>query len=363
MQLVWKKPTVGIKSWCNWEDESQIPFYKNINCGEENEIPFDIELKAKSLNLYEEWHDFFNESKNSSKQFMPKYIFKFRELLNKLKYVLNGPQQIIVIPNIHYLTSLQCICWGLTEYENKMYPYKKDQILIHDEFTLEEYSMFRRKVFVEFGRGLMYSRDFCKLENRDRVLLFNNLVNVFGKLAIAFFSLRVFGHEDPCNLTLILNTQAGGGTSFRMVGEVYSEPTIATISNLFKKSSDVFMDQIYLPMKKIPNFEMIEFSFLIGQYLWSTDCIDGLSAEAIILSKKVLTSLNNDIHNYYSNLNLTNYVLRLTEIIKLTTGVMKHTAVISDIITQARVFEMFEVGEFYFEKMKIDNPHLIYLMS
>uniref|UniRef100_A0AC35TP84 NR LBD domain-containing protein n=1 Tax=Rhabditophanes sp. KR3021 TaxID=114890 RepID=A0AC35TP84_9BILA len=288
--------------------------------------------------------------------------FDYNDLLYKLKAILRGPIKTIRWLPGQYFTTLQSLCYGLREFEKAAHPFKANEIVRSNILNYTLFLEYQNNACIAFAHALLYSREFNQMSLTDRALLFNHSWPFFSAIEKIFHSLQTFGYDSPEVLIFSDNKHAANEEFARVICDQMDEKRSLHIFELFRPSNEHMLNCLYKPMKAL-KLDLIEFTYIIGQVLWSEE-IAGFSQEGMKLARNIIISLNNDIHGYYCfNKNLSNYSYRLSQIVKLINQVHAQMSIKSEVMTAGRIFDLFDAGQFYSEKLDLNNPGLIYLMK
>uniref|UniRef100_A0A0N4ZSU8 Nuclear receptor n=1 Tax=Parastrongyloides trichosuri TaxID=131310 RepID=A0A0N4ZSU8_PARTI len=276
-------------------------------------------------------------------------------IIKNVVSTLEGSQlEIPKQPGIIY-NPFQYISFGVNFYLKKInenLSYKNINITKSIKFS--NYVIFSEHCCCILSKSLMFGPEYASLSRNDKIILFKNIYPLINCLERSYTSINYFGNSFKTNLILFDNTQAFEDEFDQYSDIKLSENNNIQSLNLFKSLNKQLVNGIYHPMKEL-NLDEYEFSYLIGFALWSINCLPNISEEALRISKKILKSLNDDLHNYYSfTKKLENYANRVSQIISIIGSAVNFCEMKKEIILTGKIFNFFDICKFIEEIMGKD---------
>uniref|UniRef100_A0AC35TUL1 Nuclear receptor n=1 Tax=Rhabditophanes sp. KR3021 TaxID=114890 RepID=A0AC35TUL1_9BILA len=288
-------------------------------------------------------------------------VFDLHKQLLRISSILrdNSNKRILKNQSGNQLIGLDAMSYALRDFERRIHTYSIEQIEVTDFLNIKELVLYGEKCTSALAKALLCT-EFVQLNLKDRSLLYNNLWPSFTVLERIFYSIKVYGPTYK-DVRMFFDEKHVHGETFEVgVESIFSESDSRGLYNLFERTNGYLIQSVYNSMKAI-NLNQIEFSFMISQVLWSADEVEELSDEGRIFSIKVIKSINDELHAYYSmQRNLENYSFRLSEIMKLISRVQSYIAKKKEVIMASNIFVHFDTSCYYDQKLSGDNLKLLY---
>uniref|UniRef100_A0AC35TV18 NR LBD domain-containing protein n=1 Tax=Rhabditophanes sp. KR3021 TaxID=114890 RepID=A0AC35TV18_9BILA len=281
----------------------------------------------------------------------------------KLKEILRSSQKKIPTHLPQDFAILQDMCYGINEFEQRLHYLKANEIIISNKLAIRNLPSYIDKATLNTAYFMLYSTEFCQLNNRDRAIVFNSFWSLLMSIERIYFSIKKFGSKSKESYILFDNKQAHDENFGTVVDSTITEEEANQIFDIFMPANKIMFENIYIPMKRL-DVDLYEFGFMLAQMMWSLDDCTGLSEDAKRIGDAALISVSNDLHSYYTiNKNENNYSYRLSEIMKICSHVHNYNRAKSEVAIAGRVFELFEKSQLYDEKMELKDPRMIFLMN
>uniref|UniRef100_A0A914ED58 NR LBD domain-containing protein n=1 Tax=Acrobeloides nanus TaxID=290746 RepID=A0A914ED58_9BILA len=103
------------------------------------------------------------------------------------------------------------------------------------------------------------------------------------------------------------------------------------------------INQLMKPMRAIQVTEF-EIAYMLVHMLWNVQEIGCLKTSTTKLGEEISELISHELHNYYiKEMCLTNYVQRVTKLIKMIESAKEIREEVKEITTMSRIFDLFHV--------------------
>uniref|UniRef100_A0AC35UEU4 Nuclear receptor domain-containing protein n=1 Tax=Rhabditophanes sp. KR3021 TaxID=114890 RepID=A0AC35UEU4_9BILA len=178
-----------------------------------------------------------------------------------------------------------------------------------------------------------------------------------------YFALLIFGHDNNLVSVFFDERQCYDITKGMLYDPEMSEIEMKSIHQIAAPMNSVLYKSVYEPIKRL-NLDEMEFSFMMVQSLFSTNDLEEISSDTLLIAENSLTLANNEIHGYFVvNKRLENYASRLTEIMKIISQIQKYNHCRSDVYLVSKIFEIIDADNLYELKMDLNSKQMIFLMN
>uniref|UniRef100_A0AC35UG29 NR LBD domain-containing protein n=1 Tax=Rhabditophanes sp. KR3021 TaxID=114890 RepID=A0AC35UG29_9BILA len=216
------------------------------------------------------------------------------------------------------------------------------EILINAKVEFMEQMQFRKKAFIQNTDILMFFSDFAKLECGEKMFLFRHFWPQFSTFANAIVSMQVFARYPDKFYYIVSENKAIDTCSDVCTNLSYLQGYAPEAIELLKKPLAFLIDKIFNPIKQL-NLDRTECAYITLQILWSQKKKPGLSAATEEMMDRLLREINTEMHHYYVyEKKISDYVFRMSEMMKLIMVCFKHCQNLRETVMAAKTFNLFE---------------------